>query len=913
MPTFYDLELRRMTFRELTTSAPWHLLPFFALLKLSNYPLRGTTGNPPVDRLTPFEVEAAALPEEVRACLHPLTGEREALGFHDPVYHAVDCPRQATRYRWANFTHATGTAWARIHHQVWTGAGNPRTFLFTRIVTELDDGTFLVSTTGLPDPRPAEGVRVVNCVGASGAGLWERHKRELAELLPLQPRVVADRDALRASLERLHARDVEDNLQRGIFQLPGEEAHRPPAEPRDGPAVSPEDATVLFEVERLGKTGASSWGMLLILVVSLLLFLAASPFRVGWSWQFVATLIGVLLFHELGHYLAMRWFGYRNLRMFFIPFLGAAVSGRHYNVAGWKKAVVALMGPVPGILAGTAVGLAGVYYDQPQVTTVAVLLLVLNGFNLLPLLPLDGGWVVHAVLFVRHPLLDLAFRLLAIAGVAALAVLSGDWILFLIPALMLIALPVSWRIATAAHRLRRQGFAAVSPDADSIPAASALPILAELRTGQRGPASPGVLARQVVSVFETLNARPPGLLASLGLLTVHAGSFLASVVVVGLLVLAQFEVLQGMTGPGPEPGPPAHAYAPGLTESWRGANAPAQPPGPRATVIATFAGQQAARDVFGALRSEMPADATLRWFGESVLVTLPAEREAEQTSWAERLRERGAVVAVEQPDRKVLLWLTCKAPGAQEAERIESELRQYLHSTVNDLLLPPWSARWESLPPVERDRFRTARRTLDRLDNLYLEATRHPDVRAMQRRLPWVMLTRGRKAHAQRVLSIGEVTRAEEQRLLEAMRAEGEGSVDGTVLELWERSKKLGAEGVPLTAPEAGQPSDPQQMMRDLLALSVRLAAVGREREALQRQMAERMGPAQAGALGIDPGAARGGVQRDGVVLSINYLSFGHPSEGLPALAEWLGRAGCTDFRYEFQPPARPEEDPGAE
>jgi len=44
--------------------------------------------------------------------------------------------------------------------------------------------------------------------------------------------------------------------------------------------------------------------------------------------------------------------------MFFVPLLGAAVMGRHYNVKGWQKAVVSLAGPVPGILVG--LGLAAV-------------------------------------------------------------------------------------------------------------------------------------------------------------------------------------------------------------------------------------------------------------------------------------------------------------------------------------------------------------------------------------------------------------------------------------------------------------------------------------------------------------------------------------------------------------------------
>src|SRR5439155_1010311 len=107
-------------------------------------------------------------------------------------------------------------------------------------------------------------------------------------------------------------------------------------------ALSADDMAVLHELEELQNRRASTGSTLLMLVVSLLLFVAA--FQGDQGWDQVWVLVLVLTFHELGHYLAMRWFGYRNLRMFFIPFLGAAVSGKHYNVAGWKKAVVALMG-----------------------------------------------------------------------------------------------------------------------------------------------------------------------------------------------------------------------------------------------------------------------------------------------------------------------------------------------------------------------------------------------------------------------------------------------------------------------------------------------------------------------------------------------------------------------------------------
>src|SRR5688572_13835073 len=57
-------------------------------------------------------------------------------------------------------------------------------------------------------------------------------------------------------------------------------------------------------------------------------------------------LIGVLLFHELGHYAAMRAYGYKNLQLLFIPFVGAAAMGRRTGaVSQWQSGVILLAGP----------------------------------------------------------------------------------------------------------------------------------------------------------------------------------------------------------------------------------------------------------------------------------------------------------------------------------------------------------------------------------------------------------------------------------------------------------------------------------------------------------------------------------------------------------------------------------------
>ncbi len=193
-----------------------------------------------------------------------------------------------------------------------------------------------------------------------------------------------------------------------------------------------------------------------ILVLSFVAFLLASSG--GTSLTDVGLIVGILLFHEGGHLVGMRLFGFSDLRMFFLPFVGAAVSGSKPGASAVEHAVVSLMGPVPGLLLALALSFAtevGRYPDQPlPVMAQLVLMLVLiNGFNLLPILPLDGGRLFGDLLFARTPALDVAFRLLAIAGLGWLA-FHGFPILGVIAVVMLLGLRLQAAQAFEAARLR---------------------------------------------------------------------------------------------------------------------------------------------------------------------------------------------------------------------------------------------------------------------------------------------------------------------------------------------------------------------------------------------------------------------------------------------------------------------------
>ena len=135
----------------------------------------------------------------------------------------------------------------------------------------------------------------------------------------------------------------------------------------------------------------------------------------------------VLLIHEGGHLLAMKAFGYRDTRIFFLPFFGAAASGKPAGEElPWQRAIILLAGPVPGMLLGFGLGVSQVLAGSDP-STFAAMLVAVNLFNLLPVAPLDGGRVV--LLLVASQGLQHVLKLLGGVGLVALGVWMEGWLL----------------------------------------------------------------------------------------------------------------------------------------------------------------------------------------------------------------------------------------------------------------------------------------------------------------------------------------------------------------------------------------------------------------------------------------------------------------------------------------------------
>jgi Zn-dependent protease len=108
-------------------------------------------------------------------------------------------------------------------------------------------------------------------------------------------------------------------------------------------------------------------------------------------------LVALLFVHEMGHVLQLRREGEKASAPMFIPFMGAVIAAKRFGADVAAEARVGLAGPILGSL-GALVPLALYAATQnPLFKVLAFIGFLLNLFNLIPVLPLDGGRAMAAV------------------------------------------------------------------------------------------------------------------------------------------------------------------------------------------------------------------------------------------------------------------------------------------------------------------------------------------------------------------------------------------------------------------------------------------------------------------------------------------------------------------------------------
>src|SRR5829696_796702 len=134
-----------------------------------------------------------------------------------------------------------------------------------------------------------------------------------------------------------------------------------------------------------------------VLTTSASMLVSVAAYSIIWGWKFAVGFVALLFVHEMGHVIQMKREGVKVSGMLFIPFLGAAVGARSMGGNALAEARIGLAGPVIGTLATAALIPIAATQDSDFLRALAFTGFFLNLFNLVPVVPLDGGRAMAAM------------------------------------------------------------------------------------------------------------------------------------------------------------------------------------------------------------------------------------------------------------------------------------------------------------------------------------------------------------------------------------------------------------------------------------------------------------------------------------------------------------------------------------
>ena len=181
------------------------------------------------------------------------------------------------------------------------------------------------------------------------------------------------------------------------------------------------------------------------------------------SYEILLLITAIVMIHELGHFFAMKHFHYSDLGIFFIPLLGAYVSGSKREVSQKQSAIILLAGPLPGIILGIILYLldenssGGLYFLEISFSRIAILMIILNLINLFPVYPLDGGQLLNRVFLDEESFWGKLFVFLSAAAMCWFAFKLPFYALLIFPALMLLRLFSDTKMNTVEKKIEMEG------------------------------------------------------------------------------------------------------------------------------------------------------------------------------------------------------------------------------------------------------------------------------------------------------------------------------------------------------------------------------------------------------------------------------------------------------------------------
>lgn len=127
------------------------------------------------------------------------------------------------------------------------------------------------------------------------------------------------------------------------------------------------------------------------------MFLTILIYAQVWGWKIGVGVVLLIFVHEAGHLIAARIMGLSVGWPVFIPFMGALIALKEAPRNAWVEAVVGIGGPLLGSLGALAVWSLYFVTHNEIFLALGFLGFFLNLFNLIPIVPLDGGRIVSAI------------------------------------------------------------------------------------------------------------------------------------------------------------------------------------------------------------------------------------------------------------------------------------------------------------------------------------------------------------------------------------------------------------------------------------------------------------------------------------------------------------------------------------
>jgi Zn-dependent protease len=134
-----------------------------------------------------------------------------------------------------------------------------------------------------------------------------------------------------------------------------------------------------------------------LLTTSGTMLVSIAAYSLIWGWRFAVGFVLLIFVHEMGHVLQLRREGVKASAPMFIPFLGAVIWAKSLGNSALAEARVGLAGPILGSIGAAALIPVASATGNDLFTALAFTGFFLNLFNLVPVVPLDGGRAMAAL------------------------------------------------------------------------------------------------------------------------------------------------------------------------------------------------------------------------------------------------------------------------------------------------------------------------------------------------------------------------------------------------------------------------------------------------------------------------------------------------------------------------------------